>query len=426
MMRTLKAIFPALGLAFGACAVAVAPFVSSSVYAADEQKVSVKVGKPLQEALTAGQQKKWDEAAAKLRDAEKIEEKTPYDQFKIDEIFGWVYSNQKKYKEAAVSYEKTLNSSFLPSEDADMRLRAVASLYLQAKDLQKAAEYLQRLQKAHPADTVVGEQLAQVYYQLGQYKPAIDAIQNVIASAEKAGQQPKEPWLQILLTSAFKLQDNKGSQNSLVLGTLEKLVRYYPKPVYWENLLSGMTQQTNDLKDKDTYNFELYRLMLDIGTLKKPEDYVEFAQLANKGLGLPGEAEIALEAGFMNGVLGNGPDKDKHSRLLKDAKEAAAADKNSLPDQEKKAKQAPTGQPDVGLGEAYSSYGQYPQAIEAIERGLKKGSVKNRDQAQIALGVAYLRANQKDKAKAAFKAVNPDSELGRIASLWALKASSAG
>lgn len=422
MMKTLKVILPALGLALGVGAATLIPGVTGTAYAAEEQKVSVKVGKPLQEAMAAGEKKQWDVAIAKLKEADAVSEKTPFDQSKINEIFGWVYINQKKYGEAAAAYEKTLDSGFLSSQEADTRLKQIAQLYLQSKQNGKAAEYIQRWLKGHPGDTEMGAYLAQLQYQQNQYKPAIDTIQSVIQSAEKQGQQPKEAWLQILLGSAYKQQDSVGSQNPVLLGALEKLVRYYPKPVYWESLLSGLSQQQN----KDAVSFELYRLMLDTGTLKKPEDYVDYAQLASKWAGLPGDAQTALEAGFAGGILGANQDKDKHQRLLDAAKQQAAADRATLSDQAQKAKQASTGQADIGLGQAYLSYGQYAEAIEALERGLKKGGVTNQeklDQGRIALGISYLRNNQRDKAREAFKAVSKESDLNRIASLWVLKAS---
>lgn len=423
MMRTLKAVFPTVGLALGMYAVVAAPFVTSVVYAAEEQKVSAKVGKPLQEALAAGQKKQWDVALGKLKESEMAEGKTTYDQFKIDELYGWVYSNQKKYADAAAAFEKTLNSGFLSEQEKDQRLKQVAISYLQSKQNTKAADYIQQWLKNHPNDadsTAMGAYLAQLQYQQGQNKQAIDTIQNVISASEKSGQAPKEDWLKVLLAAATKAQDNQGSQNATVLKALEKLVRYYPKPIYWESLLAGMSQQQNS----DAFNYELYRLMLDTGTLKKPDDYVNYAQLASRLYGLPGEAQTALEAGFTAGVLGKDSNKDKHDRLLATNKQLASQDKATLADEEKKAAQAPTGQTDVALGLAYLSYSQYQQAVDAIERGLKKGGVKNPDQAQIALGIAYLRNNQRDKARTAFKAVQENSELGRIASLWVLKASS--
>lgn len=420
-MRTLKAIFPALGLALGVCTAELPLVVPSVAYAAEEPKVSAKVGKPLQEALAAGQKKQWDIALGKLKEAEATEGKTDYDQFKINELYGWAYSNTKKFSDAAAAFEKTLDSTYLAADEKDQRVKQIAVSYLQAKQNTKAAEYIQRWLKSHPNDTDMGAYLAQLQYQQGQYKQAVDTIQGVISTSEKAGQTPKEDWLKIMLGAGTKAQDNQGSQNAVVLKSLEKLVRYYPKPIYWETLLAGMSQQ----RVSDIFSFELFRLMLDTGTLKKPDDYVEYAQLASKAFFLPGEAQSALEAGFGTGLLGKDQDKEKHERLLATNKQAAANDKATLAEQDKKAKQSATGQLDVALGEAYLSYGQYSQAIEAIERGLKKGGVKNPDQGQIALGIAYLRNNQREQARAAFRAVKEDSELGRIASLWALKATSA-
>jgi Flp pilus assembly protein TadD len=96
------------------------------------------------------------------------------------------------------------------------------------------------------------------------------------------------------------------------------------------------------------------------------------------------------------------------------------ADKAELAAEEQKARAATDGQADVLLGEDYIGYGQYAQAIETIERGLKKGGVKRPDQAQMALGIAYYNNKQKDQARATFKQVPSSSELKRIADLWVL------
>jgi Flp pilus assembly protein TadD len=95
-------------------------------------------------------------------------------------------------------------------------------------------------------------------------------------------------------------------------------------------------------------------------------------------------------------------------------------DKAELPADEQKAKAAADGNGDVLIGEDYIGYGQYSQAIEAIERGLKKGGIKKPDAAQMALGIAYYNNKQKDQARAAFKAVPANSELKSIADLWIL------
>ena len=76
----------------------------------------------------------------------------------------------------------------------------------------------------------------------------------------------------------------------------------------------------------------------------------------------------------------------------------------------------------MGVGQAFLSYGEYDQAIEALERGIKKGSVRLPEEAQISLGIAYLKKGQKAQAQTAFKAVKGDTPWSRLAGLWVLRA----
>ena len=80
----------------------------------------------------------------------------------------------------------------------------------------------------------------------------------------------------------------------------------------------------------------------------------------------------------------------------------------------------PTGDNDVKLGAAYLSYGDPAKAIEAIQRGIAKGGVKNPDDAALLLGIAQLRAGNKPEAAKAFQTVSKDPTMTRIAKLWLL------
>lgn len=419
-MKKFPVLISALCLSLGGLT-AVTAISSRPAAAAEEQKVGAKVGKPLQDAIAAGQAKKWDEALAKLHDAQSVESKTPFEEFKINEILGWVDLNLKKFPEAAAAYEKTLDGGFLSGEEADLRLKQVTSFYLQAKQYPKAMEYLQRWLKTHPNDTDMSFILAQLQSQSGQLKQAKDTVEGLVVNAEKAGQRPKEDWLKLLYGVSYKLNDSSPKLDKGTLAAIEKLLRYYPNPTYWEAYLTGLKFQLAQQANSDGTKFQLYRLMLDVGALKTSDDYIEMAQLANS-FGLPGEAASVLEAGFTNKVLGVGDSKERETRLLASMKKNAETDHASLPTLDKKARAASIGQDDVTLGEAYLGYGQNSEAIEALERGLKKGGAKKPDQAEMALGIAYLRNKQKDQAKAAFKQVQADSDLGRIASLWVLHA----
>jgi tetratricopeptide (TPR) repeat protein len=415
-MKKIRVILSVLSLNLAAFGAAVILPVTSAV-AADEQKVSAKVGKPLQEALTAGQAKQWDEALAKLRDADAVADKTAFDQFKINEVFAWVYISQKKYGDAAGVYEKLLGSSYVSAEQADQYVKQIAQMYLQTRNNAKAMEYLQRWLKAHPGDTDMTAILGQLQYQSGQLKQSLDTFAGLVSTSERAGQKPKEDWLKIMYGVSYKLAGSPTALDKSTLNVVEKLLRYYPNETYWAAMLSGLRSQQNS----DGYQFQLDRLMLSVGTLKDPGEFIEMAQLANN-FGFPGEAQSVLETGYTKGAIGAGGGKEREDRLKASITKLADADKASLAALDKKARAAVTGQDDATLGEAYMGYGQYPQAIEALERGLKKGGLKKPDQAQIALGIAYLRSGQTDKARSTFRQVSADSELGRIASLWSLHA----
>jgi tetratricopeptide (TPR) repeat protein len=417
-MNTLPRLVAVIWLSLGSL-VATFTLVTSPAFAAEEQKVGAKVGKPLQEAITDGQSKKWPDALAKLREAQAVPDKTPFEEYKINEILGWVSINQKQYPEAAAAFEKTLNGGFLSADEADKRVRDVADLYLQAKQQSKAIEYLQRWLKAHPNDMDRTALLGQSQLQSGQARQAKETFEGLVSSAEKAGQRPKEDWLQFLYRIDTQLNDNPGRLDKATLTVVEKLVRYYPSPTYWEAMLNGLSMQIRQQTNADGAKFQLYRLMLDVGALKTSDDYIEMAQLANS-FGFPGEAQNILTAGFNNKVLGVGDSKERENRLLASMKKSADTDRASLPALDKKARAATTGQEDAAVGEAYLGYGEDAQAIDALERGLKKGGVNRPELAQMALGIAYVHSKQKEQAKAAFKQVPANSDLGRIASLWVL------
>lgn len=415
-MSKLRAWTAVASLALAAFSTTVVIYPATAYAADKEQKVGEKVGKPLKAAIDSVQKKQWDQALAKVKEAQAVDKKTPFEEYKINEILGFVLINQKKYGEAAAVYEKMLDSGQEPPEQVDNRVKQIAQMYTQVQQYPKAQEYLKRWLKNHPGDQEMTLLLGQIQYQQGQFKQSIDTMQSVITTAEKSGQTPKENWLQFVLSAADKLDDNASK-----ISALEKLIHYYPKSEYWEPLLLTEAQK----QKSDRVSFAIYELMYDTGTLKRPEFYEEMAQLAIEQ-GVPGEAQKVMESGFANKVLGaDEKQKERHTRLLNSAKKAADQDKASLVQQTKDAEKAPTGQAWVGVGQAYLSYDQYDQAIDALQKGIKKGGLKSADEAQIQLGIAYLKKNQREQARSAFKAVPADSPFSKAAALWSLRANSA-
>jgi tetratricopeptide (TPR) repeat protein len=409
-----------LGLALGAMSAATM-IVPATAQAAEEPakpKISKQVAVPLQAAQKAMQAKQWEPALAELKKAQAIEKKTPVEDYQIDEFLGYILLQQKKYKEAAVVFERMLNSGLVPAEQADERTKAVAQMYFQEKDYKKAIEWARKWLDKHPNQEDMMVLLGQAYYLQEDYKNAGDTMSKVVANAEKAGQSPKENYLQIVMSSHFKLDNKDG-----IADTLKKLVRYYPKQEYWNNLLDIYRRKSSG--DRATLGY--YRLMADVGVLKDKADYMESAQLAIEA-GVPGEAETVVQKGVENGTLKSADktEQGRYDRLLAAAKKQVATDRAALPQLAKDAEKATQGQADVGLGQAYLSYNMLDEAIAALQRGIKKGGVTDIDEAQISLGIALLRKGQKDQARQAFKSVKADGKWADLADLWALRTYSAG
>lgn len=379
-------------------------------------KLSAKVGVPLQAAVAAIAKKEFDVAAKKLEEAAAFNKKTPYDEFQIAEIRAYLYSNQgTNYPEAIAIYEKSLERpEFLSPEAAAVRPKQLALLFFNVQNYPKVIEYGKGWLTTHPDDQSTAVLVGKAQYLSKDYKGTIESFDALITSAEAANKVPEEIWFQLLTSSASQLDDQLK-----VFKTYEKVVRYYPKPEYWERLLDRVLRaETNDLAV-----LNIFRLVAETGVMNKADQYLEYAQRANDKA-MPGEALRALELGFEKKALGV-VDKDKagQNQALADAKKKAGADKAQLPDIEKEAAspKATTGQLSAGLGLAYFSFGMNEQAVAALEAGLKKGSLKNIDDYRMVLGIAKLRLGDKEGARSVFQSIPSNSPYARIASIWAIR-----
>ncbi len=328
-MTRVRSIAVAISLALGAVVPAVTLLAPTAQAAEDKaNKITTKaVGVALKAAQEAMAKKQWDAALTEINKAGAVEKKTPFEAYQIDEFKGYVLFAQKKYGEALPVYERLLNSGMMPAEQVDERTKTVAQLYFQQKDYNKTVQWSKKFLEKHPNQEDVSILLGQAYYLLNDYKAAATTMTGVINNAEKAGRKPDENWIQIVMSSYFKMQpqDKDGIGNAL-----KKLVRYYPKTEYWDNLLDIYRRKEGG--DRMTLGY--YRLMNEVGVLKDKGDYVEMAQLAMDA-GVPGEAQDMVQKGMAAGVLKSEDktEQGRYDRLLAGAKKQADLDRSSLAQQ---------------------------------------------------------------------------------------------
>jgi hypothetical protein len=390
---------------------AVGVLVFAAPYTAAEEKIGAKVGKPLQAAQELAEKKKFNEALAKVAEAEAVASKTPFEQFKIDQFKVYINLQRGDYAAAGKAMEATLRSGFLPADEVVRTHKSLAQIAFQVKDYNKVIDYGRKYLQSVPGDLEFQLLIVQAQYLLKDYKASADGLRAIIAAADKSGREVKQDWIQLLMSSEYELKNMTG-----VAEALNMMLKRYPSGKFWRDRLQ-MVQDLPDLGDRE--NFEVLRLMNEVGVLEDAGEYVELAELSIQ-LGLPGEAKTVLEKGFTAQVLGVGENADRQKRLLNMAATQAAEDSKSLAQIEKEAAAVPTGDALAKVGEAYLNYGQPEAAVAALQAGIAKGGLKSADTANLQLGIAQFRLGKLEDARAAFALVTQNQALKELAELWSL------
>jgi len=400
--HVLRAALAAAGLV-GSVAMSALPVVAVA-QDAKPPKLNPKVQKPLAAAQEAIQAKDWAKASADLDTARAVEGKGPYDEFMINELAGYVAINQKDYKSAANYLEAAYKAGYVPAADVPQRTKVLSQLFFQNEEYPKAIEYGNQYLATAPSDQTLGDLVARGYYLQKDYTHAREVAKKVVDASPK----PSEQILQVLLASNLELDDRPA-----IFSTLELLVKHYPQPKYWNDLLNN--QLFASKTDRELRS--LYRLMEDTKSLDKGEEYTEMAE-ALVGGGFPSEAQRVLEKAMSEGLL-TGDAKTRADQELERARKGAASDRKEIAGADAALAAAKTGNDMVSLGKLFFSTGDYAKAADAIQKGLAKGGVTDADDANTLLGIALARASRPADAVQAFQAIK-DARLAELGRLWQL------
>jgi Tfp pilus assembly protein PilF len=408
-----------LGIAIAATAILAAgfsaPAAAQTAGCTGGGKISKTIAKPMTAAQEAMKAKRWQEVLTRVRESEAVPGgKSAFDQYYMSEFRGYAYHNLRQDADAARELENALNSPCMPEAKKADRYKALVGLYTSLKNYPKAIDYANRgLKLQRDPDLQVA--LAQAYYQSGNNKEAARVMNEVLEGSGK----PKEQHL-LLVRAACE----KAGDKACVSRVFEKLVVYYPKTEYWQNLMKALRQQS-DVDDIQALN--VMRLALQVNVLKDPEQFKEMAQLAMEEK-LSCEAQTVLEQGFTKKIFVEARDIDVNKRLLTAAQKEVAAEKAALAKNEAAGKSAATGDGLVKVGAQYLTCGDAAKGTQLIQAGITKGSIakgdpkeaERVDEAYVLLGMGYLKSDNKAEAAKAFRAVKRDPTMVRIAKLWLL------
>jgi len=373
---------------------------------AQSEAVRAEVGKPLQQAAELLKANRAKDALAKVREAEAVPNKTPAEQLTIDRMRGAAAARAGETQTAIKSFEAVLASGKVGQAEQAQSASQLAYLYSQSKDWNKTREWAQKAKQLGGNAAELDKLLAFVNAQSGDFTAIARDTQASVEAAEKAGRKPDENDL-LALADALRRTGNTAGQTA----ALEKLVGYYPKKEYWSAVLSRIQSKPGF---SGRLALDVDRLKRETKTLDTTEEIVEMAQMALQE-SQAAEAKAVLDEGFARGLLGKGAEAERQKRLLALATQRAADAPKALAAAESEAKD---GNALVRIGLAYTGLGQYDKGIGLIQAGIKKGDLRHPHDANLHLGIAQLRAGQKQKAAQAFKAVGGTDGTADLARLW--------
>jgi hypothetical protein len=377
------------------------------------EAMRAEVGKPLQAAQDLLKTKKYNEALAKVREADAVSNKTPNESYTIERMRAAIATAAGDTGAAIKSYEAIIASGRLPAAEQLKMIQAVAGMHYQAKDFSKAVTWASRYLKEGGTDPQVRTLLVQAYYLNNDCTNVTKLLHLDSQAAEAAGRTPAEDQLQLMATCYAKQKDDAG-----YAGAIEKLLTYYPKKDYWVDLISRVQRKPGFA---DRLLLDVYRLKLASGNLNTAPDYMEMTQLA-LGDDFTGEAKKIVERGFSSNVLGTGTDAERQKRLRDLAAKRAIEGQTTLAQSEAEATGARDGTALVNLGFNYVGYGQFDKGIALMEQGIRKGGLKRPEDDKLHLGIAYVLAGQNAKAVQMFKTVKGSDGTADLARLWAIQA----
>ena len=172
MKRTNLVMMAALAAA-GVVGMLTGTLAPTVAVAAEGQKLSSSVMKPLKAVESAMKDQNWEEAMTYIREAQAVEPQTPYDTFIIDERAWYIQYQKKDFAGAATALERSVNSGFLAPEDLPRQAEgADADSTTRSRTIRRQWNSAIATWKRMPDDRDIAKFVAYSYYNEKDYAKA--------------------------------------------------------------------------------------------------------------------------------------------------------------------------------------------------------------------------------------------------------------
>ena len=369
------------------------------------QAVSKEVYERIQKAQEAVDAKDYRGALDMLNRLYNPDKLTEYEQANVLNYIGFVYYNMDDTQNAIKTFEKMLRIPSLEPQLAKQTTLTMAQLYTMEEDYGKA---LSTLDRWFTMETNPGPEQyilrAQILYNLDRYADMINPIETAMKVARERETEVKEDWWNLLNFAYFQ------QENYTKVRDIQKiLLQSWPKARYWKSLAGAFTELGED--EKLIYAYDAAHTQ---GMLEKDTEFVTMAQLYLQAE-VPYKAATLLQEKMDAGVVAK---NEKHYRLLSQAWMLSREDEKAIPALQAAAQLADDGELDLRLANSYLNIGEYGECVDSANTALRKGGLKNPDNAQISLGMCLYNLRRYEDAKTAFRNAARAPRSQRTANQW--------
>jgi tetratricopeptide (TPR) repeat protein len=295
-----------------------------------------------------------------------------------------VYWDQEKGDQAIAEYKKAIAFDAMPNASQFQMIYALAQTQLQQEKYQDALATLADWEKLTGKQSA--EELAvkaNAYYRTDQFQPAVDTMKKALSMTDK----PADSWTQILMASYFEL--NQYDQAAQVV---EQQLGKDPNNKKLVNQLATIYIQG----DKPQKALDLMAKAKSQGQITTSEDYVQLAKL-QASADKPKDAAATMKEGFSKGIIQSTYDTNK---LLGDVCTQAEDDACAIDGYSKASPTAKDGNVDYQLGYMLFYSSKSKEAIDALNRAITKGSLRQEGEAYLLRGDAENDLDQNAAAMA--------------------------
>jgi tetratricopeptide (TPR) repeat protein len=336
----------------------------------------------------------------------------PNDVYMVARLKAAAYQKMGDNVSAAQQLEGAFNTGKVPSNETGQLAESIAGAYAQAGNHAKAQQWIQKAKEAGDNSQTLRDLQSYEQASSGDYGTiARDAAANIKA-AEAAGRKPAEADL-LRLADAYRHTGNKVGD----LQVKEKLVLNYPTTQYAGIYLSDIQGKPGF---SPRYQLDVMRLRLATGNITSAADYMELGQLLLQA-GMATEAKTVVDKGYSANVLGTGNEAARQQRLRDLANHSVEEEKASIAKRTADASAQKDGNGLVQVGMEYASMGEHDKAIELIQQGIAKDTLKYPEDAKLRLGVAMMQSGKMNqKAVAQLRTVQGNDGAPEIARLYSV------